>query len=327
MWSIDARGLGKRFGELAAVDEVSLQVARGENFALLGPNGAGKSTLIRLLTTLLVPTSGTALVEGHDVRRDPDAVRRAIGVVPQAATSDPRLTAAENLDFSAKLHGVGYAERRRLVAELLEWVDLTSWRDTLVGTFSGGMRRRLEIARSLVHRPRILFLDEPTTGLDPASRLALWEMLRRMKAESDLTLFLTTHYMEEADQMCERVAIFDHGKIVALGTAASLKERLPAAETIEVSFAEAPEAFLAQLQRLPAVESVQVLGGSCRIQSHDRGATLAALVRAAGRKRVAISSLALRGNTLEDVFIHFTGRDLRDATEKLRLDKRVLYET
>jgi ABC-2 type transport system ATP-binding protein len=324
MWCIDAHAIGKRFGDLAAVDDVTFQVERGENFALLGPNGAGKSTLIRLLTTLLLPTSGTALVEGHDVRQNPDAVRRAIGVVPQASTSDPRLTAAENLDFSAKLHGVLHAERRRVVQELLEWVDLTAWRDKLVGTFSGGMRRRLEIARGLVHHPRVLFLDEPTTGLDPASRLALWEMLRRMKEQSNLTLFLTTHYMEEADQMCERVAIFDHGKIVAMGTAASLKERLPAADVIEVSFAAAPDAFVAALEKLPAVEWVQAQNGTVRIRSRDRGATLAELVRRAGRERVAISTLALRGNTLEDVFIHFTGSDTRDAAEKLTLDKRVI---
>src|SRR5437867_4852236 len=214
MAAIEARALRKQFGSLTAVDDVSLEVADGENFALLGPNGAGKSTLIRLLTTLLSPSSGTALVAGHDVRSDPDAVRRSIGVVPHALTSDPKLTAAENLEFYAKLHRVPSARRAKLVDELLGLIDLLQWRNKLVGTFSMGMRRRLEIARSLVHRPRILFLDEPTTGLDPASRLAMWEMLARMKAQSELTIFLTTHYMEEADQACDRAAIFDHGKVV-----------------------------------------------------------------------------------------------------------------
>jgi ABC-2 type transport system ATP-binding protein len=325
MLAIDTRALRKEFGDLVAVNDVALQVDEGENFALLGPNGAGKSTLIRLLTTLLMPTSGTAVVAGHDVREDPDAVRRVIGVVPQASTSDPKLTAAENIDFSAKLYGVAHGQRRTLVHELLRSVDLLAWRDKLVGTFSMGMRRRLEIARSLVHRPRLLFLDEPTTGLDPASRLALWEMLRRMKAQGQLTLFLTTHYMEEADQVCEKIAIFDHGRIVAHGTSARLKSLLPAAETIEVTFGESPPTWAETVGGLPGVETVQVHDGTCRIHSRDRAGTLAALVRSAEKEQVAISALSLRGNTLEDVFIHFTGRELRDETGTLRLDKRLLH--
>jgi ABC-2 type transport system ATP-binding protein len=324
MPAIEARALRKDFGSLVAVNEVSFEVADGENFALLGPNGAGKSTLIRLLTTLLSPTSGTALVAGHDVHKDPDAVRRAIGVVPQALTSDPKLTAAENLEFCAQLHRVPQPRRRELIEELLERIDLRQWRDKLVGAFSMGMRRRLEIARSLVHRPKVLFLDEPTTGLDPASRISMWEILARMKAEAELTIFLTTHYMEEADQVCERVAIFDHGKIVAIDTAARLKALLPADETIEVSFATVLPAWGTVMEGLPGVESVKLSGGAYRIHSRDRAGTLAALVEAAGEKGVPISSLSLRGRTLEDVFIHFTGRELRDATDKLRYDKRSL---
>jgi ABC-2 type transport system ATP-binding protein len=325
MPAIEARALRKDFGGLVAVNEVSFDVGDGENFALLGPNGAGKSTLIRLLTTLLEPTGGEAIVAGHDVQKDPDAVRRSIGVVPQALTSDPKLTAAENLEFCAKLHRVPQPRRGRLIGELLEQIDLVQWRDKMVGTFSMGMRRRLEIARSLVHRPRVLFLDEPTTGLDPASRISMWQMLDRMKAESELTIFLTTHYMEEADQVCERVAIFDHGRIVALGTPASLKDMLPADETIEVSFVAAPGAWARELERLPGVEGVELSNGTCRIHSRDRAGTLAALVRASDEKSVAISSLSLRGSTLEDVFIHFTGRELRDATDKVRFDQRLLH--
>jgi len=290
MPAIEVRGVRKEFGDLVAVKDVDLEVASGENFALLGPNGAGKSTLIRVLTTLLEPTSGTAMVAGHDVRRDPDAVRRSIGVLPQAMTSDPKLTAIENLEFCAKLYRVPSAGRRRLLDELLDRMDLLTWRDKLAGTFSMGMRRRLEIARSLVHRPRILFLDEPTTGLDPASRLAMWGMLARMKAESELTIFLTTHYMEEADQVCERVAIFDHGEIRVLGTPSSLKAMLPATETIEVSFTTAPPAWADAVAHLHAVETVQVQNGTCRIQSRDRAATLAALLQAARDQSVAISS-------------------------------------
>ena len=322
MAAIEARSLRKAFGGLAAVDDVSFEVADGENFALLGPNGAGKSTLIRLFNTLLLPTSGTALVAGHDVQKDPDAVRRSIGVVPQGLTSDPELTAAENLDFYGKLHRVPQPRRGQLIDELLEQIELSQWRDKLVGTFSMGMRRRLEIARSLVHRPKVLFLDEPTTGLDPASRMSMWRMLTRMKAESELTIFLTTHYMEEADQACERVAIFDHGKIVALGTAASLKALVAGDETIEASFAAPPPAWKDVVRDLPGVRGVELSNGSCRIHTRDRAGTLAALVRAAGERSVTISTLSLRGSTLEDVFIHFTGRELRDAPGKLDLARR-----
>jgi ABC-2 type transport system ATP-binding protein len=327
MPAIEARALRKEFGGLVAVNDVTLEVADGENFALLGPNGAGKSTLIRLLTTLLSPTSGAALVAGHDVHKNPDGVRRSIGVVPQALTSDPKLTAAENLEFCAKLHRVAQPERGRLVEELLRWIDLVEWRDKMVGTFSMGMRRRLEIARSLVHRPKVLFLDEPTTGLDPASRISMWEMLARMKAEAQLTIFLTTHYMEEADQVCDRVAIFDHGRVVAMGTSSSLKAQLAADDTIEASFTGASPAWAGIVQGLPGVGAVHVANGTCRIQSRDRATTLAALLQAAERERVAVSALSLRGSTLEDVFIHFTGRDLRDAAEPMRMDKRLLTES
>jgi len=322
--AIEARALRKEFGDLVAVKDVSLEVAEGENFALLGPNGAGKSTFIRLLTTLLLPSGGSALVAGHDVRKDADAVRRSIGVLPQALTSDPKLTAAENIEFCAKLYRVATSVRSKLIDELLERMDLLKWRDKLAGTFSMGMRRRLEIARCLVHRPRILFLDEPTTGLDPASRLTMWEMLARMKAETGMTLFLTTHYMEEADQVCERVAIFDHGQIKVLGSPASLKAMLPAAEVIDVSFVAAPPSWSDVVHTLPGVEAVQMDNGTCRIQSRDRTGTLSALLRAAGDQQVAISSLSLRGNTLEDVFIHFTGRELREEAGKLKLDQRLL---
>ena len=259
---------------------------------------------------------------GHDVQKDPDAVRRSIGVVPQGLTSDPELTAAENLDFYGKLHRIPQPRRGQLIDELLALIELSQWRDKLVGTFSMGMRRRLEIARSLVHRPRVLFLDEPTTGLDPASRISMWQTLARMKTESELTIFLTTHYMEEADQACERVAIFDHGKIVALGTAASLKALVAGDETIEASFAAPPPAWKDVVRDLPGVRGVELSNGSCRIHTRDRAGTLAALVRAAGERSVTISTLSLRGSTLEDVFIHFTGRELRDAPGKLDLERR-----
>ena len=251
MLAIDVRNIVKKFGDFTAVKGISFEVGSGETFGLLGPNGAGKSTLIRMLTTLLPPTEGTALVHGFDIRTQSDEVRRAIGVIPQAMTSDLELTVRENLLIFAKLYSVPRERRTRLIHDLLEAVELLPWADKPVKNLSGGMRRRVEIARGLVHEPRIFFLDEPTTGLDPVSRAAAWAMLQRIKAERDLTVLLTTHYMDEADKLCDRIAIVDHGKLVALETPAGLKASLPgrAAETV----------------------------------------------------------------SLDDVFVHYTGRDLRDA--------------
>src|ERR1051326_5315400 len=216
MGDIDVQAITKRFGDFTAVDRISFTVEHGEIFGLLGPNGAGKSTLIRMMTTLIEPTSGTAVVNGFDVIRNPDGVRKSIGVIPQAMTSDLDLSLEENLLIYAKLYGVPRQQRKKSIAELLAAVDLTQWTDRPVKNLSGGMRRRLEIARGLVHQPKIFFLDEPTTGLDPASRVGVWEMLTRLKKERDLTVLITTHYMDEADKLCDRIAIVDHGKLVAL---------------------------------------------------------------------------------------------------------------
>jgi len=251
--TIEVKDIVKKFGDFTAVDGVSFAVQAGEIFGLLGPNGAGKSTLIRMMVTLLPPTSGTATINGFDVVKKSDDVRRSIGVIPQAMTSDLELTVEENLLIFAKLYGVPRDKRTKLIAELLEAVELTQWADKPVKNLSGGMRRRVEIARGLVHEPKVLFLDEPTTGLDPVSRTAAWIMLQRIKAQRDLTVLLTTHYMDEADKLCDRIAIVDHGKLVVLDTPAKLKASIPS---------EHPER-----------------------------------------------------TTLDDVFVHYTGRDLRDALQ------------
>jgi ABC-2 type transport system ATP-binding protein len=227
MNAIEVEGLTKRFGDFCAVDQVSFTVGHGEVFGLLGPNGAGKSTLIRMLTTLVLPTGGAARVNGYDVVREPDAVRRSIGVIPQALTSDLDLSADENLRIFAKLYSIPRAEYEKSIDELLAAVDLIPWRDKPLKMYSGGMRRRLEIARGLVHKPKIFFLDEPTTGLDPVSRVAVWEMLARLKRERDLTILVTTHYMDEADKLCDRIAIVDRGKLAALDSPANLKAGVP----------------------------------------------------------------------------------------------------
>ena len=253
MNAIDVQNIGKRFGDFTAVDGISFTVQPGEIFGLLGPNGAGKSTLIRMLTTLLPPTSGTALVGGFDVVKDADGVRRAIGVIPQAMTSDPELSVEENLLIFAKLYGVPRAKRKKLIDELLEAVELTEWRDKQVKNLSGGMRRRVEIARGLVHEPRIFFLDEPTTGLDPVSRVHVWEMLQKIKRERDLTILLTTHYMDEADKLCDRIAIVDHGELVALDSPLKLKASIPGQNAIEVSFSAVPAGWADRLEALPQV--------------------------------------------------------------------------
>src|SRR3954467_14606299 len=212
--AIDVDHIVKKYGDFTAVDDVSFHVKEGEIFGLLGPNGAGKSTLIRMMTTLIPITGGRACISGHDVAKNPDAVRRVIGVIPQALTSDLDLTVEENLNIYAKLYDVPTKKRIAAINELLELVDLTKWRGAQTKTLSGGMRRRLEIARGLVHNPRIFFLDEPTTGLDPVSRIAVWEMLNNLKKTRNLTMLLTTHYMEEADRLCDRIAIVDHGTLV-----------------------------------------------------------------------------------------------------------------
>jgi ABC-2 type transport system ATP-binding protein len=251
--AIEVRDIVKKFGDFTAVDHISFTVRAGEIVGLLGPNGAGKSTLIRMMVTLLPPTSGTARINGFDVARQSDDVRRSIGVIPQAMTSDLELSVEENLLIFAKLYGVPREKRVRLIAELLEAVELTQWADKPVKNLSGGMRRRVEIARGLVHEPRVFFLDEPTTGLDPVSRTAVWTMLQRIKSQRDLTVLITTHYMDEADKLCDRIAIVDHGKLVALDTPRALKASIP------------------------------------------------------GRDAAAV--------TLDDVFVHYTGHDLRDALQ------------
>lgn len=328
MDAVEVEEITRRFGEFVAVDEVSFCVRQGEVFGLLGPNGAGKSTLIRMLTTLIPITSGRARVNGYDVAREAARVRSSIGVIPQAMTSDPDLTAEENLTLYARLYSVGRKERKRLIPELLEAVSLSEWRHKLVRTFSGGMRRRLEIARGMVHSPSLLFLDEPTTGLDPASRAAVWEMIDRLRAEKGLTILLTTHYMEEADQLCDRIAIIDHGKLEALDTPERLKASIAKGlSALEVRFsAEAPE-LLERLQGLDGVGSVTPKDGFVRILTANGPQTLVEVVELTRETGIGLVELKIEEVSLDDVFIHYTGRALRDATTaSSRYDISHLYK-
>jgi len=327
MAAIEVNGIRKCFDKFCAVDGLSFAVEHGEIFGLLGPNGAGKSTLIRMLTTLLPPTAGTARVNGFDVTSDPDMVRSSIGVIPQAMTSDLDLSAAENMLIFAKLYGVPREKRNRVIHELLNAVDLLPWKDKPVKNLSGGMRRRLEIARGLVHEPKIFFLDEPSTGLDPASRVAVWEMITKLKRAHDLTILLTTHYMDEADKLCDRIAIVDHGKLVALDSPLKLKASIPGNTILEVSFSRVPEGWTETLRRLAEVQNVKADDQVFRIGSNNGPHTTLDLMEAARTAQVEITSLSVQSTTLDDVFMHYTGRQLRDALqEALKYDPTFMYQ-
>jgi ABC-2 type transport system ATP-binding protein len=316
MADIEVRNIVKKFGDFTAVDGISFAIDHGEIFALLGPNGAGKSTLIRMLTTLIRSTSGSAEICGHDVVKEADAVRHLIGVIPQAMTSDLDLSVEENILIYAKLYGVSRERRRRLMGELLEAVELTKWKDKQVKNLSGGMRRRVEIARGLVHEPKIFFLDEPTTGLDPVSRVAVWEMLRQLKETRDLTVFLTTHYMDEADKLCDRIGIVDHGKLVALDSPMKLKASISGTNILDVSFPTTPAGWEDRMKSLPAVENVSGRDNVFRIATTNGPATTMALLEAAAQINLPVHSLSVQSTTLDDVFVHYTGRQLRDALQE-----------
>jgi len=315
MFDVEVENLSKRFGDFVAVDALNFSVEHGEVFGLLGPNGAGKSTLIRMLTTLVPPSSGTARVNGFDILLDPNGVRQSIGVIPQAMTSDLDLSAEENMSIFAKLYGIPREKRQRTIAQLLREVDLEKWADKPVKMFSGGMRRRLEIARGLVHEPKIFFLDEPTTGLDPVSRAAVWDMLARLKRERDLTILVTTHYMDEADKLCDRIAIVDHGKLAALDSPLKLKASIPGKNVLEVSFSNVPPGWPGRLSALPEVAEVKADENVFRISSNNGPRTTVALMEAAREAKIAVQSLSVQSTTLDDVFVHYTGHQLRDELQ------------
>ena len=298
-------GLTRRFGDFVAVDGIDFAVAQGEVFGFLGPNGAGKTTTISMLTTLLRPTAGSAHVAGHDVERDDAAVRRAIGIVFQEPSLDERLTAWENLEFHAVLYGMPRAERPRRIADALRLVDLQDRARHMVEKFSGGMRRRLEIARGLLHIPTVLFLDEPTLGLDPQSRRSVWEHIRGLREATGVTVFMTTHYMEEAE-FCDRIAIIDHGGIVALDTPEGLKHMVGGdLVVVTTPDPQALEAHLAAQSLDVTVHDAQV-----RVEVSDGARFIPRLVRSFPGE---IDGASLRRPTLDDVFLKLTGRTIREG--------------
>jgi ABC-2 type transport system ATP-binding protein len=298
--------------DFRAVDELNLSVGVGEIFGLLGPNGAGKTTTAGILTTRVIPTSGTALIADIDVVAHPALAKQLVGVVSQTNTLDRQLNVWENLYFHGRLFGIGAAESRRSADELLEKFQLSKWAKASVYALSGGMAQRLMVARSIFHKPAVLFMDEPTAGLDPQSRLVLWDILRELNAEGQ-TILLTTHYMEEADQLCGRVAIMDHGKILALDTPARLKESVGADTIVTVKASGDQEGLAAALQR-EVKEITRVRTTDDGLELHVRGRTrlLPRLVAAAESDGFEVADLSVAEPSLETVFINLTGRELRD---------------
>jgi len=314
--AITVSGITKKFGELTAVDNVSFEVDRGEFFGFLGPNGAGKTTLIRMLTTLLRPTSGHAVVSCCDVVKEPTKVREHIGVVPQAMTSDLDLTAYENMDIYGRFYGIHSKERKERIAYLLDMVGLTQRANDLVATYSGGMRRRLEIARVLVHRPELLFLDEPTIGLDPQSRRVVWNFLEKLIGGDSMTIFLTTHYMEEAEVLCGRVAIVDSGKIIAIGSPAELKSQIPGNDIISLTVDNLSGEAVGKLRGLPFVHEIIQEDNLFRFNVDSGATNLPALMDEVRKVGGKILSATVHEQSLEDVFIHFTGKSIREEEAK-----------
>lgn len=307
MAAVALENVNKVYGTITAVESFSLQVRRSTIFGLLGPNGAGKTTLIRILTTLTRPTSGRALVEGFDTQAEGRKVRELIGVVPQENNLDRYLTARENLVLHARMHGMKPADYNRRIDELLELTGLSGRQHDFPDTFSGGMQRRLVVARALVHTPRVLFLDEPTTGLDPQSRRAVWDHIRSLSSE--MTIFLTTHYMEEAEMLCDRIVIMDHGRMLVDGTASELKERLAHAHLYELEFRSGADRYEGMLRALPFVKELEKVGDTFRLTltgEEDLKPLMDSIAGADLRK------ICLREPSLEDVFIELTGSKVRE---------------
>jgi ABC-2 type transport system ATP-binding protein len=312
---IETFGLTKKYGKITAVDNLNISIEEGEIFGLLGPNGAGKTTIIKMLATLLEPTSGTATVNGFDIGRQPERVRESLGIIFQEPSSDELLTGYENIKLYAMMYGLPKAEIQSRIVEALNLVELTDRKDDLVKHYSGGMRRRLEIARSLIHRPKVLFLDEPTLGLDPRGRENMWNYIVQLVKELKMTVFLTTHYMEEADTLANRVGIIDRGKIAVLDSPKALKKILGGdLVTIKVKSAKIEE-----LKKLSYVKKVVQDNDEIKITIEDVSENLQHLLSVMGK----IESVEVRNTTLNDVFLNFTGREIQEEGESAWFDKIV----
>jgi ABC-2 type transport system ATP-binding protein len=317
MYAIEIENLTKNYNGLAAVDGLSLKVEEGEIFGLLGPNGAGKTTTLLMLTTLIPPTSGTAKVGNLEISKNPDKVRKAIGIVFQDPSSDDILTGYENLKLHGWLYDMPDDLKEERIKEVLELVDLTDRKDDRVKKYSGGMRRRLEIARGLMHHPKVLFLDEPTLGLDPQSRERIWEYIKKLAYEEKITIVITTNYMDEADRLCDRLAIIDRGKMVALDSPKNLKKELGG----DIIRLKAENIDTGKLEKLPYIMKVERRDGEVNLTVKDAGGHLQEILNLVGK----VDYVEVRSPTLDDVFLKYTGRAIREGSPEGGWGERTMH--
>ncbi len=311
---IETHQLTKTYSSLKAVDSLDITVESGEIFGLLGPNGAGKTTAISMLCTILKPTSGSATVSGFDIVREANKVRRSIGIVFQDPSIDDRLTGRENLYMHANLYGVPASEQKERINRILKLVELEDRADDLLRTYSGGMRRRLELGRGLIHYPKVLFLDEPTVGLDPQTRDHIWNYIKELKEAHDITVVLTTHYMDEADRLSDRIAIMDHGKIVILDSPSKLKETLEG--DVVVVRANNIQALSELVHKWLGLNQTKVVDGALEITVRNGKTVMPRIMELATQNNIYVESLLLRQPNLEDVFLHYTGKSIRQDTSR-----------
>jgi ABC-2 type transport system ATP-binding protein len=323
MVAIIVENLTKKFNGVVAVDNISFSITRSEIFGLLGPNGAGKTTTISMLATLLRPTSGSARVHGFELTKKDDDIRKSIGIVFQDQSLDEELTAYENMDFHGRLYRIPKTVRQQKIVELLKLVELEEKKNDIVKTFSGGMRRRLEIARGLLHEPKVLFLDEPTLGLDPQTRNHIWEYIERLNKEKGITIILTTHYMDEADRLCDRVAIMDKGKLIAANTPDKLKEEI-GGDVITITSSER-EGLYVKLKTLSWVKHVEPHDGFLTINLENAERHVAEIANLSATNGIEIDSISIHKPTLEDVFLHFTGRTIREEDASSKDHMRMIH--
>ncbi len=313
LYAIETKSLTKSFGDVTAVNDISFSVENGEIFGFLGPNGAGKSTTIMILTTLLKPTSGEALISGFDVMTNAKQVRQNIGYVQQEITVDDYLTGRENLLLQAKLNHIPKAKIDKRIDEVLELIELSDKQDKSVGTYSGGMRKRLDIAGGLLHRPKVLFLDEPTVGLDIQTRRKIWKYIKKIHDEFDMTIFLTTHYMEEADQLCDRIGIIDGGKIQVIDSPKNMKKAM-GNEVISIILEEEEnrDSFLSDLKKIEFVNKINKEGSKLTLFASNGTEVIPKIFQISSEFNIKIISISLTQPTLDDVFISYTGHEIRD---------------
>jgi ABC-2 type transport system ATP-binding protein len=302
--------LTKKFGDLTAVDNISFSVKKGEIFGFLGPNGAGKTTTIKMLTTLLHPTNGSAKISDFDIAKDRDKVRKNIGIVFQEPALDTELTGRENLDYHARMYGIDRNERKTRIEDVLHLVDLEDKKDVFVKNYSGGMKRRLEIARGLMHYPNVLFLDEPTLGLDAQTRRAIWEYIKKMNKKEGTTIFLTTHYMDEADYLCDRVGIIDHGKILVIDSTENLKNSV-GNDVITLSCSDL-DGLIKRLEQEDWIENIERYESLLTLGVEKGDEKIPIIIEISQSQNIKIKSISVRKPTLDDVFLHFTGRTIRN---------------